>query len=73
MCLVHILGGFPKRDEEIYRIYSYAFFKSEYIKRVATEFISDNAKPEFPKKVHHTFGLYYKLNYICIEESGKKR
>ena len=37
--LVHILRGFPKRDKEIYRIYGYAFFKSKYIKRVATEYI----------------------------------
>ena len=69
---MHILGGFPKRDKEIYRIYGYTFFKSKYIKRVATEFISDNAKAELQKSLI-IFGLYYKLDYICIEESGKKR
>jgi hypothetical protein len=25
------------------------------------------------KKNKKTFGLYYKLNYICKQESGKKR
>ena len=68
MCLVHILRGFPKQDKEIYWIHGYAFFKSKYIKRVATEFISDNAKAELQKSLI-IFSLFYKPSMAL--KSGK--
>ena len=40
-------------------------------KKLQPSIIPPYKKPH--KKVHGTFGLYYKLNYICNIKSGKQR